>query len=142
WILLAVSAFVAGCALSVKWTGASALGLILAAWLIQSLRERVRVRRVASEAALLLLVPFATYVAAFALHFGLLRASGPGDGFMSREFQATLIGNPAYDPDAHMSLAAKLLDVHRAIGRGNRSLETASHIGASPWYTWPIMKHP
>jgi dolichyl-phosphate-mannose--protein O-mannosyl transferase len=41
-----------------------------------------------------------------------------------------------------MSLFEKLADVHRAIGRGNYALEGVTHAASSPWYTWPIMKHP
>jgi len=41
-----------------------------------------------------------------------------------------------------MSLLAKIRDVHRAMARGNRTLEFVTHPASSPWYTWPIMKHP
>jgi dolichyl-phosphate-mannose--protein O-mannosyl transferase len=41
-----------------------------------------------------------------------------------------------------MSFTAKLRDLHRAMGRGNTSLEYVTHMASSPWYTWPIMKHP
>jgi dolichyl-phosphate-mannose-protein mannosyltransferase len=41
-----------------------------------------------------------------------------------------------------MTLFAKIADLHHAMARGNRSLEFVTHAASSPWYTWPIMKHP
>lgn len=142
WLFLAASAFMAGCAISVKWTGASALGIILATWTFDARISRMRIERFIVEGALLVGIPIAIYVAAFAVHFRLLSHTGVDQTAMSGQFQATLIGSPTYNPAVHMSLFAKLADVHRAIGRGNRSLEGVTHPASSPWYTWPIMKHP
>jgi dolichyl-phosphate-mannose-protein mannosyltransferase len=141
---LAASALFAGFALSVKWTGASALGVIVVAWLIESFvrRASLPLAQLAREGLVLVLVPIAVYVAAFSIHFALLTHSGPGDPRMSPQFQAQLIGNDHYNPAAHMPLWRKLADVHRSIRYGNASLAHATHIGASRWYTWPIMKHP
>jgi dolichyl-phosphate-mannose--protein O-mannosyl transferase len=41
-----------------------------------------------------------------------------------------------------MSLFAKIRDIHRVMAGGNRALEGATHPASSPWYTWPVMKHP
>ncbi|MEP6495166.1 MAG: phospholipid carrier-dependent glycosyltransferase [bacterium] len=147
WLFLAASAFMAGCAFSVKWTGLSALGLILLAWAYDVLvsRDAVnpdRLRRVLGEGAVLVGIPIAVYISAFAVHFHLLWRSGVDDAVMSGRFRATLVGGLAYNPDVRMSLFAKLVDVHQAISRGNSSLEGITHPAASPWYTWPIMKHP
>jgi len=46
-----------------------------------------------ARAACLIALPFAVYVASFALHFAILRNSGPGDAQMSSLFQAGLYGN-------------------------------------------------
>jgi dolichyl-phosphate-mannose-protein mannosyltransferase len=143
--LLALSAVFAGCAISVKWTGASALGVILTTWLfdVWSTRPaRPPAKRMTGELSLMVGIPIVIYVASFAIHFALLRHSGVDDAVMSGRFRATLIGNPAYVPEARMSLFAKLRDVHRAMARGNRTLEYVVHPASSPWYTWPIMKHP
>jgi dolichyl-phosphate-mannose-protein mannosyltransferase len=142
WALLAASALMAGCAISVKWTGASALGVILTLWFAQVIESKPGLARAAGEFAVLTLVPIAVYVWAFAIHFHLLRRTGVDDAMMPWRFRETLIGNVAYNPAAKMSLFAKIADVHSAMSRGNRSLEYVTHMASSPWYTWPIMKHP
>lgn len=140
--LISGCAFLAGCALSVKWTGASALGVVLAAWLYGTLARRVPLGRAATEAVLLAALPAAVYIASWGVHFRLLTRAGLGEAVMSSQFRATLVGEPGYDPAVHMSLVAKIADVHRAIGAGNHALEHVVNPGSSPWYTWPIMKHP
>jgi dolichyl-phosphate-mannose-protein mannosyltransferase len=142
WLLLGACAFLAGCALSVKWTGASALGVILAAWFADAVVRRDSMRRVVREGLVLVTVPIAVYIGSFAAHFALLDRTGPDEIFMSSAFQQSLIGSSDYNPVVHVSLFAKLRDVHRAMLIGNESLEHATHGGASPWYTWLIMKHP
>jgi dolichyl-phosphate-mannose-protein mannosyltransferase len=140
--LLSLAAFAAGCAISVKWTGASALGVILVVWLADSLSVKREWPRIAREGALLVLIPSLVYVSAFAVHFALLPRAGVDDGVMTLPIRQSLVGDPWYNANAKVSLFAKLADIHRAIGAGNRSLEGATHPAASPWYTWPIMKHP
>jgi dolichyl-phosphate-mannose-protein mannosyltransferase len=142
WSLLVASALMAGCAISVKWTGASALGIILVTWLLDARAAKPTLPRFVAEGLLLVSIPIVVYVSAFAVHFHLLRRTGVDQAVMSRRFQSTLVGSPFYDPAVHMSLFEKLVDVHRAIGRGNYSLEGITHPASSPWYTWPIMKHP
>jgi dolichyl-phosphate-mannose--protein O-mannosyl transferase len=142
WVLLAMSAVMAGSAISVKWTGASALGIILVTWLLDARASTTGVRRTAAEGLLIVGIPIVVYVSVFAVHFHLLRRTGVDDGVMSAQFRATLVGAPAYDPTIRMSLLAKVADVHRAMGRTNYSFEGLTHAASSPWYTWPIMKHP
>ncbi|MGH7616700.1 MAG: phospholipid carrier-dependent glycosyltransferase [Gemmatimonadaceae bacterium] len=142
WALLAASALFAGAALSFKWTGASALGIILTLWAVDVWKERRVSPRAMGEASLLAGVPIVVYVVTFAVHFALLTHVGVGEAAMSASFRNTLIGWPQYDSTAHMSLAAKIADIHGVMNRGNRELEYATHPASSPWYTWPIMKHP
>jgi len=132
----------AGCGLSIKWTGSSALAVILTAWFVACIRTRVSVQRFIIEGFTLTLIPAMVYCASYAIHFVLLTRSGPGNTFMSARFQSQLVGSPQYDPATHMSYWAKMGDVHHAIRYGNGGLENSSHPAASPWYTWPIMKHP
>ena len=142
WMFLALSALMAGFAVSVKWTGASALGVILATWLVQSIDARPPIVRAASELIVLVAIPTVVYVTTFAIHFHLLREVGVDQSIMSTRFRRTLIGDLSFDPAARMSLVGKLTDVHSAMSRGNRTLEYVTHLASSPWYTWPIMKHP
>lgn len=41
----------------------------------------------------LIAIPFVIYLSFFYVHFALLTQSGPGDNFMSPDFQETLAGN-------------------------------------------------
>jgi dolichyl-phosphate-mannose-protein mannosyltransferase len=140
--LLAASALLAGCALSIKWTGSSALAIILTAWFVACIRSRVGVQRFITEGFILVAIPAIVYCTSYAIHFSLLTRAGPGNTFMSARFQSQLVGSLNYDPSVRISYLAKMGDVHHAIRYGNGGLENATHPAASPWYTWPIMKHP
>jgi dolichyl-phosphate-mannose-protein mannosyltransferase len=142
WAWLTLSAALAGASLSVKWTGASALGMILAAWFVENVRGRRRLGAVVREAAVLTLIPAMIYVGAFGIHFAVLSTSGPGDIYMPADFRATLPGDAQFVTGAKLSFWKKLAEVHRAMRVGNLALEHATNPGASPWYTWPMMQHP
>lgn len=141
-VWLALGAFLAGCGLSIKWTGSSALAVILTAWFVACIRSRVAVSRLIAEGLVLTAIPVIVYCASYAIHFSLLTHTGPGNTFMSARFQSQLVGSLNYDPSIRMSFWAKMGDVNHAIRYGNGGLENATHPAASPWYTWPIMKHP
>jgi dolichyl-phosphate-mannose-protein mannosyltransferase len=96
WVLLIVSALLAGMAASTKLTGLAALGVIGLVWFVEAVRRRVSCRRALPQAACLALVPALVYVSVFAVHFRLLTHSGPGDAFMSAQFQSTLVGSAHY----------------------------------------------
>jgi dolichyl-phosphate-mannose-protein mannosyltransferase len=143
WCRIGLSALLAGCALSVKWTGASALGVVLSMWLYDAARSFGERARRLGEAALIVVVGAIVYVGSWAVHFHLLNRSGPGDAFMSARFTRQLPGSRQFDPDApKMTFAEKFMDVHHAIRYANGSLERVRHPASSPWYTWPVMKHP
>lgn len=140
--LIVLCGVLAGLSLSAKWTGASALGVALAACAFDAWRPPREWRRPVAEGALIAVLAAAVYIAVFAVHFAFMKRSGVGQAAMSFEFRRTLIGEPQYDPAAHISLFAKLRDVHRVMSAGNRAFEGTTYPGSSPWYTWPIMKHP
>lgn len=50
-------------------------------------------RHFAARAIGLILIPFVVYLSFFYVHFAILTKSGPGDTFMSPQFQETLAGN-------------------------------------------------
>ena len=139
---LGASAFLAGCGLSIKWTGASALAVILTAWFVACVRSRVGIQRFLMEGIVLVAIPVIVYCTAFAIHFSLLTRIGPGKEFVSARFRSQLIGSDNYDPAVHLSYWTKMGVVHHAIRYGNGGLQNATNPAASPWYTWPIMKHP
>jgi len=142
WILLTASAVLAGMTVSTKWTGLTALGVIALAWLAETVRGRINWRRALGQLAVLVVVPAMVYVAVFAIHFALLPKSGPGDAYMTDRFQATLVGNPKYDPAASMSFVDKFIELNQAIPRYENSLNTSTHPYSSTWLTWPLMKRP
>jgi dolichyl-phosphate-mannose-protein mannosyltransferase len=119
---LAGSAATAGVAVSIKWTGLSALGLVGLVWAIESWRDHARgIRAVAAEAALLVVIPVAIYAAAFAVHFMLLGSGG--------------------DAAMHGSFVKSFVGLNRQMQSINAGWATATHAGASPWYSWPIARH-
>jgi len=143
WRGLAAAALLAGAAVSTKWTGLSALGLIGLVWLVDAWRASGRTprRRMAGELLLLGAVPAAVYVGAFAVHFALLPNDGIGVRLMSPAFAATLRGNLAYRADAPLSFAGKLAELHGVVLSANQRFTHVAQPAASPWYTWPIAKH-
>ena len=142
WVLLAAAAVLAGMAASTKWTGLTALGLIGLLWFVETVRERFGWRRWLPRLAVLAAVPPLVYSAVFAIHFALLSRSGSGDAYMSQRFQATLAGNPAYDPAAGLSFPDKLLEINQAIRGYEASLNTSVHPYSSTWLSWPLLHRP
>lgn len=92
WTLLA-TAFLAGLAVSVKWTGAGSLAVMGIAGLMD-LARRKGLAAFVTEAAVLCTIAAAVYVSVFAVHFKLLPRGGIGNAFMSPEFRSTLAGTP------------------------------------------------
>ena len=141
WGWLAATGLLMGAAVGIKWTG---LGPDLVAALIL-------IKGLANQGlnwkgwAIRLLLPLALgailYLSAFAVHFALLRQTGPGDAFMSPRFQATLQGSPYYDPGIKMNFLAKTWELNREMYNANRTL-TAGHPYGSKWYTWPLELRP
>ncbi len=141
WMLLTAAAATGGAAASTKWTGLSALGLILLAWSAEALMQRRDWRALLREAAVLAFVPAAIYVASFAVHFALLNRTGPGDLWMSARFQASLAGNPLHAAGGRESFVRSMVDLNRTMTNINIGWASDTNAAASPWFTWPIAKH-
>ncbi len=143
WIFMAAAAVVAGFAASVKWTGLSALGLIMLAWFVEERpKRRIERRRLIVEGALLVVLPLAAYASTFAVHIKLLPNTGPGALFMPPPFRATLAGDYWYKPSAKMSFIRKFVLINRVMKDSETQLRSATHPYGSKWYTWPIMLRP
>lgn len=131
----------AALALSVKWTGATFLGLIIILEIIKIIKEG-RQSRFWKDLVALAVIPFAIYFSIFAIHLGLLTKSGPGDAFMSLGFQKTLAGSTVntegYKP---LGLMTKFVELNLKMYGANTNL-TAGHPYSSKWYTWPFMARP
>jgi dolichyl-phosphate-mannose-protein mannosyltransferase len=142
WVLLTSSAVLAGMAASTKLTGLTALGLIGLVWFAQAVRRRVSWRLVVPQGAILVVVPAILYVSVFAIHFQLLPHSGPGDAFMSQQFQSTLVGNAHYDAAARMSFIDKFVELNKSMRSYELSLDNSHHPYSSSWVSWPVLKRP
>ncbi len=142
WWLLAGASAAGGVAVSIKWTGLSALGLIGLVWLIDTVRvRRVDWKTLLRDSATMTLIPVSIYVAAFAIHFRLLPHAGSGNMWMSERFRSTLVGDPAFDKSARIPFATAFVELNRQMGAINGEWGTSDHPAASKWYTWPIAKH-
>ncbi len=141
-LYLFLSGVFAVLSLSVKWTGATFLALIIILEIIKIVRERSWSRALKDLIALILL-PLAIYFSIFAIHLGLLTKSGPGDAFMTPAFQKTLAGsNYQNSPDAKpLNLFQKFEELNIQMYKSNATL-TAGHPYSSKWYSWPLMARP
>ncbi len=144
---LVTSAILAAFALSIKWTGLSFLGLIGLLFLIDSFNEFWPNKKIFNFKAfflklfILILIPLIVYYIIFWIHFQLLYKSGPGDAFMSSQFQGTLIGSNITQNETAPSQWQKFIELNKAMYVYNSGL-TASHPDASKWYQWPIDQKP
>lgn len=125
-------------AASIKWTGGAFLLLALIA-------EGVRIAKKEHtlsfrELSFFTVVPIALYATVFWVHLSLLPNTGPGDAFMSREFQARLSGNAAAEDPLlkPKGMLASIVELNMEMYRSNARL-TATHPYGSPWYSWPLM---
>ncbi len=141
WGWVVCTGLAAGAAASVKWTGLAALGAVLAAWFVEAVVTRALLRRAALEGATIVALTAVVYVGQYVPHVALLTRNGPDAPLMSERFQATLTGNPHYDPAARMPFLAKVAELNRVSQQVNEGWATDKHPSASPWYTWPIAKH-
>lgn len=139
---LALAGAFGALSLSVKWTGATFLALIIILEAIRLIREKNGLFLLRNLLALLIL-PFVIYFSIFAIHLELLTKSGPGDAFMSPGFQKTLAGN-IYQNNTEvkrLSLLEKFKELNIEMYQANANL-TAGHPYSSKWYSWPFMIRP
>lgn len=117
--LLPAAGVLAGAAMSIKWTGLTFVALIV---IMELLRRSWKPVLLVGTLALVV------YVAVFAAHFRLLTQPGPGDAFMTPDFQSLPLGD-------------RIVQLNAEMYRANATL-TATHPYASLWYTWPLMARP
>lgn len=144
YYLLALSGLFLGMTISVKWTALSFLLLVFGAcaWDIYKRRKQILAESLKAIACLLI-IPLIVYVSVFALHFANQTRSGPGDVFMSVNFQSTLDGNPYSTPENinNVSFNQKFLELNNTMYTSNKSIIN-DHPYGSKWYSWPIMSRP
>lgn len=139
-ILLGISL---GILVSTKWSGLAVFGLIGLLWVIDVARsKKFDIRAIIYEFLVVSTIVIFIYISSFVLHFSLLTKSGEGDAYMSEKFQATLVGNPRYNQNEHLSFLDKFIELNQQMYSAQSSLNGTSHPYASQWYTWPIMLRP
>ncbi len=138
WPWFAAAGLLGALALSIKWTGLSFIALILLAEFLRWVRAPRAAGAVRIAAAVLVVA--VVYVADFAAHFALAYKSGPDDAMMSREFQATLVGNSnAADPTlVRPGFVARFVELNQRMFENTRKT-FGPHQYASRWYDWPFM---
>ena len=138
WRMFGV-ALVSGLAISIRWTGLSALGLTGIVWLFDTVKRPIQWRRAIGEALMLALIPIAVYVVPFVPHFQKLTKTGNGDVLTMNYFQATLEGNHYFDPNAKRHFVRDFRMLNDRMMHTNAIMNTDVHIYATPWYSWPAM---
>lgn len=151
---LLLTAVFFGLAISVKWTGLATIGIIGLALLGKIFFKRFAKYLSPDEnksklsyfwestlsVILILLIGLAVYCVPFYIHFKLLPHSGPGDAFMSRQFQQEL----KYGPESSITPLAfsdKFLELNKEMYVANSTLK-ADHPFGSKWYQWPLGHKP
>ncbi|KAG0053551.1 Protein O-mannosyltransferase 2 [Gryganskiella cystojenkinii] len=126
WLWLAMTGVAIGLVSSVKWVGLFVTALV-GLYTIEelwdlfgdlSLPKTVYLKHWVARAACLIALPFAVYVASFALHFAILRNSGSGDAQMSSLFQAGLNGNDFKDNPLEVAYGSKVSIKNTGYGGG------------------------
>ncbi|KAG0202701.1 Protein O-mannosyltransferase 2 [Mortierella sp. GBA30] len=126
WLWLAMTGVAIGIVSSIKWVGLFVTALV-GLYTIEelwdlfgdlSLPKTTYVKHWIARAACLIALPFAVYVASFAIHFAILRNSGPGDAQMSSLFQAGLNGNEFRNNPLEVAFGSKVSIKNTGYGGG------------------------
>jgi len=140
-------------AISIKWTAASFILIILLMEVYFIFRKSENssrndhlfesILRWLGSSGMMFVIIIIIYAGTFAIHFNSLLHTGPGDAFMSPRFLKTIENSQYYvDPNIiprgpigkFMELNFAMLDAH------TRLLD--QHNYSSQWYTWPFMYKP
>lgn len=132
--LLSLCAFFAALSLSIKWTGVLFLGIIGLVVIFKYIKK-LNFKSLALDLSILILMPFIVYYLIFAVHFSLLQKSGPGNDFMSPQF------NESLDNEIKMPLFNKFIELNKKMYFYNSTL-SATHSFSSKWFQWPVSKKP
>lgn len=145
-ILYILAAVFAGLSFSIKWTGLAFWGVIVAFIIFDTLADFFRKHRLPLHTSMLkgmarllifCVVPFLVYLLAFVVHFQALSLSGPGDAFMSVDFQKTLSGNQISQEIKPLPFWSKFRELNEKMYFYNSTLKS-NHSDASKWYQWPL----
>jgi len=113
-----------GLTISIKWTGLTFLALPFLIELFKIYKQK-EFKNVLKLPIYFVTVPLIIYFSVFIIHFSLLTKPGPGDAFMSPDFQNENVFN-------------KFTELNLQMYQSNQRL-TTSHPYGSQWYSWPFM---
>lgn len=136
WFWLTATGLVCGCSISVKWTALATPGLIaiISFFGLHFLTEPLSI----IECGWAGFCGIALYMALFWVHFQTLQKTGPGVGFFTHEFKATLEGEPNYDPNAKRAGFLSLFwYLNKYMLTANAGITTRHH-WESYWYQWIV----
>ena len=125
-----------GAAVSVKWTGLAAPGMLaLECWFaLFFLPQAAHL----PDMLVMLGSAFVFYVLNYAVHFALLPNTGDGDAFMSVEFQRTRINSTSYDPAAPaVPFWTIFWQLAKTMLTGNAGIDVRHH-WESVWTQWLV----
>ena len=130
-VLAVLSGISLGISYSVKWTGFAAAALIFfaAARELYARSEGGRfkkLKKTAKKLGIIFVSSFFVYTAAFALHFSLLSAPGPGDPFLSKNFR-------------DKPFTQKFIELNQKMYFYNSTIKSDFPF-QSKWYNWPFNK--
>lgn len=135
WQYLLLTGTALGAAFSCKWVGlftiaTIGLGTLRQLWLLLGnlkVTPRMWIKHFAARTLGLIITPTLFYMAMFQIHFMILNRSGDGDGFMSSEFQHTLIGHGMAD-----TYAGELCQWPLGLAHGRRRVWISRHHPTRP----------
>jgi dolichyl-phosphate-mannose-protein mannosyltransferase len=102
WSWLTITGVAIGCTVSIKMVGLFTIALIGLAtimdlWRLLDIKAGLSIDKFLNHfyarALCLIVIPVVIYLGSFYVHFALLTQSGPGNDFMSPDFQSILIGS-------------------------------------------------
>ena len=138
-----IAALASGVSFSIKWTGLSFWGIIIAFIFFDLLKnfKSQEIKKTFLKLSVFIIIPLVIYLIPFIIHFKILTLSGPGDAFMSPDFQRTLVGNNIGSETKPLPFWSKFNELNRAMFSYSSGLKK-EHPDSSKWYQWPLMKKP
>lgn len=130
-----------GATFSIKWTGLAIWGIVIASLIWYALKRKIVFKYAIFALITFIIIPAIFYFVTFALHFTLLKESGPDDGFFSPEYLKTLKNNNLPETIKPLSLFGKFKEINKIMYTSNVNL-TATHPYSSKWWQWPFSKKP
>jgi dolichyl-phosphate-mannose-protein mannosyltransferase len=142
WKLWCLTAVMAVCAFLIKWTAASFMGLILLFEFFDYFKGKNR-QGFKQRILVFCTVAFAFYYLIFAVHFEMLPRTGPGDDFMTPNFQRDLEGSKFSNNNNFDSLNTfgKFVELNFMLWRYHKTMHQ-SHPYSSTAVEWLWMKRP